>query len=509
MAISTMCIFIDEFTRFSWFYTCASKSDIINIFTEFKTKAENLLSCTIKKVQCDGGLEFKPLQTKFPAIHFQLSCPYTPEQNGLAKRKHRHLVELSLATMYHAGIPLSYWDWIFSSVNFVINRLPSTHTTPVSPFQKLFQQKLDYDFLHTIGCACFPLLRPYTEHKLQPRSEECVFMGYSQQHKGYRCLHLPTQKVFISRHVIFNETQFPFKNVSEPSLSPLQPLPSHSLTILPSSHPSPSFPGTSTPPPSLTSSTHYMQTRHKTNSLKPRLFPNHQVYTTAVTSTEVEPTGYTSAAKFPHWRQAMASELTALALNSTWDLVPLPANAHAIGCKWLFKIKKKADGSIARYKARLVAKGYTQEEGFDYFDTFSPVIKPTTVRIVITIALSNHRDLHQLDVNNAFLHGDLQETVYMMQPPGFVDSLHPSYVCKLKKTLYGLKQAPRAWFHKLKQFLLSHNFLSSQSDHSLFIHSSPDCVLYTLVYVDDIIITGNNKTAIQSLISSLDAQFSL
>jgi Reverse transcriptase (RNA-dependent DNA polymerase) len=232
-----------------------------------------------------------------------------------------------------------------------------------------------------------------------------------------------------------------------------------------------------------------MQTRHKTNSLKPRLFPNHQVYTTAVTSPEVE--------------------LTALALNSIWDIVPLPANAHVIGCKWLFKIKKKVDGSIARYKVRLMAKGYTQEEGFDDCDTFSPVIKSTTVQIVITIALSNHWYLHQLDVNNAFLHGDLQETVYMMQPPGFVDSLHPSYICKLKKVLYGLKQALRAWFHKLKQFLLSQNFHSSQSDHSLFIHSSPDCVILILMYVDDIIVTGNIKTTIQSLINSLDAQFSL
>jgi Reverse transcriptase (RNA-dependent DNA polymerase) len=150
-----------------------------------------------------------------------------------------------------------------------------------------------------------------------------------------------------------------------------------------------------------------------------------------------------------------------------------------------------------------VAKGYNQQEGLDYYDTFSPVIKPTTVRIVLSIALSHNWPMHQLDVNNAFLHGDLEETIYMAQPPGFTDSIHPSYVCKLKKTLYGLKQAPRCWFQKLKQFLLTHNFKSSQADPSLFISCSSSHILYILIYVDDIIITGNNFIVIQGLLRAL------
>jgi Reverse transcriptase (RNA-dependent DNA polymerase) len=140
----------------------------------------------------------------------------------------------------------------------------------------------------------------------------------------------------------------------------------------------------------------------------------------------------------------MAEELTALAHNSTWDLVSPPADAHIIGAKWVFKVKLKADGSVHRYKARLVAKGYNQQEGLDYTETFSPVVKRVTIRVVLTLALSNQWPIHQLDVNNAFLHGDLEETVYMEQPSGFVDALNPHYVCKLNKSLYGLKQAPRA-----------------------------------------------------------------
>jgi hypothetical protein len=119
------------------------------------------------------------LQSLYPSITFRLSCPYIPEQNGLAERKHRHIIESGLATMYHAHMPLIYWDWVFESINFVINRLPSSHMSPISPFEQLFHKPPDYQFLHTIGCACYPLLRPYNANKLQPCSEQCVFMGYS------------------------------------------------------------------------------------------------------------------------------------------------------------------------------------------------------------------------------------------------------------------------------------------------------------------------------------------
>jgi Reverse transcriptase (RNA-dependent DNA polymerase) len=223
----------------------------------------------------------------------------------------------------------------------------------------------------------------------------------------------------------------------------------------------------------------------------------------------LEPTCYSQAVKSAHWRTAIAEELTALAHNSTWDLVSPPANAHIIGAKWVFKVKLKADGSVHRYKARLVAKGYNQQEGLDYIETFSPVVKPVTIRVVLTLALSNQWPIHQLDVNNAFLHGDLEETVYMEQPSGFVDALNPHYVCKLNKALYGLKQAPRAWFCKLKNFLLSHNFKSTESDHSLFVYKSSQQVIYLLVYVDDILITGNDSTAIEHLMHTLNTQFSI
>ena len=149
----------------------------------------------------------------------------------------------------------------------------------------------------------------------------------------------------------------------------------------------------------------------------------------------------------------MQQEYDALQKNNTWDLVPLPPNRQVIGCKWVFRVKENADGSINRFKARLVAKGFHQVHGFDFNETFSPVIKPVTIRIILTLALSHEWKLFQLDVNNAFLNGSLEEIVFMTQPLGF-EVTNKSLVCKLNKAIYGLKQAPRQWFIRLKSTLL-------------------------------------------------------
>ena len=183
-------------------------------------------------------------------------------------------------------------------------------------------------------------------------------------------------------------------------------------------------------------------------------------------------------------------EYNALISNGTWSLVPPPPNQHIIGCKWVFKMKRTSNGSIDRYKARLVAKGFNQKQGVDYEETFSPVIKPVTVRTVLSLAISGGWSIRQLDVKNTFSHGYLSETVYMKQPPGFVDPTNPSYVCRLHRSLYGLKQAPRAWFNRLSTQLLKLGFIGSRADTSLFIKRTDRYIMMLLVYVDDIILTG-------------------
>ncbi|KAM1723464.1 hypothetical protein COP2_022338 [Malus domestica] len=203
----------------------------------------------------------------------------------------------------------------------------------------------------------------------------------------------------------------------------------------------------------------------------------------------------------------MQVEYDALMHNHTWSLVPYSLSMNVIGCKWVFKVKRKADGSIERHKAQLVAKGFNQQEGLDYDETFSPVVKPATIRTILSLAVSFGWTLQQLDVRNAFLNGILQEEVYKKQPPGFFDPSCPKYVCKLHKALYGLKQAPRAWFQRLTSFLLTQGFFHSHSDASLFIRHGSQSSIFVLIYVDDIIITGHNATEISSFIDVLCSKF--
>lgn len=166
-----------------------------------------------------------------------------------------------------------------------------------------------------------------------------------------------------------------------------------------------------------------------------------------------KPSSVVEALANPHWREAMEAEFSTLKRNNTWRLVPPSNDQNLIDCKWVFKIKYKADGTVDRLKARLVAKGFKQQYGVDYDDTYSPVVKHSTIRLVLALAIVQNWSLRQLDVQNAFLHGVLEETVYMKQPPGFGDAVHPHYHCHLQKSLYGLKQAPRAWYSHLSDKL--------------------------------------------------------
>jgi hypothetical protein len=201
-------------------------------------------------------------------------------------------------------------------------------------------------------------------------------------------------------------------------------------------------------------------------------------------------------------------ELEALQKNGTWTLVPLPRGKKTVGCKWVFSIKHKADGSIDRYKARLVAKGYTQTYGI-YQETFSPVAKLTSIRVLLSLAANLDWPLHQFDVKNAFLHGDLEEEVYMDLPPGYTATSGDEVVCKLQRALYGLKQSPRAWFGRFSLAMKKYGYQQSHSDHTLFLKRQRGKVTALIIYVDDMIITGDDSKEISSLQEQLATEFEM
>jgi hypothetical protein len=205
----------------------------------------------------------------------------------------------------------------------------------------------------------------------------------------------------------------------------------------------------------------------------------------------------------------MDEEMAALDANRTWELVPLLEGKKAIGCKWVYKMKHNSDGSISRYKPRLVAKGYAQTHGIDYEETFAPVAKMATMRVVIAVVTSRGWVLHQMDVKNAFLHGELQKEVYLDQPLGYGDMSHPDYVCRLRKTLYGLKQAPRACHDKIAEYLVTIGFRMSDADHSLYVRKSDEGIVVITIYVDDMIVGGDNEKEVEHVKSLLKQKFDM
>jgi hypothetical protein len=262
---------------------------------------------------------------------------------------------------------------------------------------------------------------------------------------------------------------------------------------------------------------HPMVTRAQNNIHQPKRYndgtiryPLPRVYTASLICDDVKPTSYSQAAKNVKWRDSMAKEFNALIKTGMWTLVPKTSSMNIVSAKWVFRIKRKADDSIERYKARLVAKGFHQQECVDYFETYSPAVKFIAIRTVLFLAVSGISAgwcIKQVDVSNDFLHGHLQETIYMSQPPGFVNLMHPDAVCLLKKALYSLKQAPRTWYHRLSSCLLELGFQGSKSDSSLFIFKSASVTILALVYVDDLIITGSSLDAIDELIHNLSRDF--
>ncbi|KAK3034295.1 hypothetical protein RJ639_034099 [Escallonia herrerae] len=385
----------------------------------------------------------------------------------------------------------------------------------------------NYDHLQTFGCLCYGHMNGKPHDKFTPQSKSGIFVGHPNGQKGYRIYDLESKVIYSSRDVQFFESIFPFADKKD-NIADLKAchtpfgltdhLPvdwecqaaSHAPTgetskltqtsDVPTRSNSPH--NVDLEPLSLGSSSSQDQIPL---DQAPGSAETHTAFLAAISSVD-EPKYFSQAVKHAHWRDAMAKEISALEANNTWTLMPLPSGKRAIDSKWIYKVKFHPDGTVERYKATFVAKGYTQIEGLDFHKTFAPVAKLVTVRCLLAIASIKKWELHQLDVNNAFLHGDLEEEVYMKIPQGF-SKQGENRVCRLQKSLYGLRQASGNWYHTFTQSLLVVGFIQSQSDHSLFTFTRKGSFLAVLIYVDDVIVTGTDSANISWLKHYLDTKF--
>ncbi|RDX86712.1 hypothetical protein CR513_31925, partial [Mucuna pruriens] len=342
--------------------------------------------------------------------------------------------------------------------------------------------------------------------KLSARAIKCVFLGYSRLQKGYKCYSPSTKRHYVRADAL----PIPYLSPTESSSLEI-----HNQDILQSSSSVHCQAELSSPLMSTCQSgTQEMGTSVCEYSLDscplsstdptPDPLPSSPSHDSDVSWS----IALRKALNHPRWRQVMIVEMQVLEQSGTWELISLPSIKKAFGCRWVLAIKVAPNDTVDRFKARLVAKGYTQVYVLDYGDVFSPVAKITIIRLLLAMAAIRHWPLHQLDIKNAFLHGDLDEEIYMEQPPDFVAQGESGLVCKLCRSLYGLKQSLRAWFGKFSQVVQNFGMTRSEADHFVFYcHSSFGKFVYLVVYVDDIVIIENDDIKISQLKQYLFSHF--
>ncbi|KAK8921057.1 hypothetical protein KSP39_PZI020242 [Platanthera zijinensis] len=497
-------------------------------------------------------------------IH-QTTRVHTSTQNGVAERKNRKLLEVARCLLLSMHLPKYYWGDAILTVAHLINRLLSRALSFDTPLSRLEQTHI----VHTshlppriFGSVCFVHVHSPHRDKLDARSLRCVFVGYSSNTKGYRCYHPPTRRYYCTVGVTFREGESYFdprqgemtSTGDELIDSPLpivapHPIPPPAPVPIVDTHPIPPpapVPSTSAPPIIYTYSRRPTTVETvQTEDVSPLPVPvsnpdsdddlhiplarligkkgstNHpianyirydhlsQAHQAFISSLSfiVIPKIWQEAVKIPEWKTAMEEELRALDKNKTWQLVSLPPGKRTVGSRWVYTVKQNQDGVVERYKARLVAQGYTQAKGIDYQDTFAPVAKMNSIRVLFSVVASRRWELLQLDIKNAFLNGDLEEEVYMDIPQGSVIKGSKGKVCRVLKSLYGLKQSPRAWFGRFYKFMLQLGYTQSHADHTLFIKRKGAQVSILIVYVDDSIITGDHLEGITYLKEQLSKEF--
>lgn len=546
----------DDYSKFRQVFTLKNKSETGVKISSYILKAERN-GINIREIITDGGREFNNQVVKqfldSKGIQLRIVMPYTHEQNGGAERENRILVEMSRTMLKAAELPKELWAEAVSTAAYVLNLTGKSSEEGVSPYELWYGKVPSIKHLRRFGSTSYVHLPRNRRKKFDSKSIKGILVGYVN-YDGYRVFIPSKMEVVLSTNVLFNENEvvcFRKRIPGNEKLSSrrLEPESLKKLT-------QPNFrwadevedvynyevkeAGVSTTSPHETeklivnedeenesnsnksqnvSVSKSVESQNTSSSLRegrvlrPRenLKPPDRFQASMVVTPSIdEPLSYSQAIQSPNnadWVKAMKSEIASLEMNKTWVLVELPVGKKAISSRWLYKIKRHADGTIERYKARLVAKGYTQVAGIDYKETFSPVVRYDTIRAVLALSVEENLHLSQLDVETAFLHGDLEEDIYMHQPEGYNDG--SSRVCKLVKSLYGLKQSPRCWNKKFTDFVRSYGLKESDADPCLFVSSKPGHKLVLGIFVDDGLLAAEKEEDIEVFLKGMSDTFKI
>ncbi|KAK2456975.1 putative mitochondrial protein [Trifolium repens] len=519
-------VVVDDFSRYTWVNFIREKSDAFDVFKELCIQIQREKGSNVVRIRSDHGREFE--NSKFDdfyaaeGIKHEYSSPITPQQNGIVERKNRTIQESARVMLHAKNVPYHFWAEAMNTACYVHNRVTLRKGTTSTLYELWKDRKPTVKHFHIFGSECFILADREPRRKLDPKSEKGFFLGYSTNSRAYRVYNTKTQVVMESVNVVVKDSSDK-ENEGVDQGTPV------SVNAEPDDEAS--------TPASLNEADERTIEEDNDESARPkatskgpsvRVQKNHpldlvignpeQGITTRRTNDVVanscfvslfEPKNVKEALTDEAWIEAMQEELNQFERSEVWDLVPRPEDVNIIGTKWVYKNKSDENGTVTRNKARLVAQGYTQIEGLDFDETFAPVARLESIRLLLGVACILKFKLYQMDVKSAFLNGYLQEEVYVEQPKGFVDPEHPNYVYKLKKALYGLKQAPRAWYERLTQFLEEQGYRKGGSDKTLFVKQEKGKFIIAQIYVDDIVFGGMSNAMVQHFVQQMQSEFEM
>lgn len=565
-------LFIDDFSRMIFVHFLKKKSDILSEFKIFKSRVERETGNKIKKLRTDNGCEFvsgdfnKFLESE--GVHRQLTVQYTPQQNGVAERANRTLVEMARCLLLSSKLPESLWGEAINTAVYIRNRSP-TNLILSTPYEAWTNVKPAVNHLRVFGSKAIALDKRPGKSKFAPRGIECVMVGYSSESKAYRLYNPATRTVIKSRDVKFIESSV--KSVDhandytiveptsadqpvvykQPKIKDDRDTDDYDSVIFEDAEDdlvididevdgdvgggdgavgdaaSVADGGSAADADDIVSSgvdgvaenfvkNPRQRKREKSEiagdavrpwTLRSSQKPNTNFNMRECVSNPISADEALARRDGDRWRESMLKEYNALLANGTWILVDLPKGRRAIKSKWVFTIKRDKNGQIERYKSRLVAKGCSQQYGVDYSETFSPVVRYSSLRLILACAVEYNLIVHQMDVTTAYLNGTLSEDVYMVQPEMFECNINPNKVCKLKKSLYGLKQAGREWNLKLDKVLKDIGFKPCNADSCVYTMKSENKINIIAVYVDDILLAFSSEKMLDSVKNNISKQF--